>query len=161
MIPGSKKFNKKWLKRLNRRKGRERRQGFSVKRRMYLRQAQLMLNMTPHEMHVYRLLEELGIQFKPQKGFLIDGRIAIVDFMIDGWLIIEIDGCTHANPLQMSKDAIRDAHFIEEGYSVIRLTNKEASALTMDALSALIESAHMPMPTDPLESQFSAYCRHY
>jgi very-short-patch-repair endonuclease len=65
------------------------------------------------------LLQDAGIAAAVQVVIVGIGR---VDLLIDGWLIVEIDGSQHADPAQMRKDRARDAAAIRLGYRTIRLT---------------------------------------
>lgn len=65
------------------------------------------------------LLRDAGVHAEPQ--VVIPG-IGRVDLLVDGWLIIEVDGGQHADPAQMRKDRARDAAAIRLGYRTVRLT---------------------------------------
>jgi very-short-patch-repair endonuclease len=49
----------------------------------------------------------------------IDG-VGRVDLLVDGWLIIELDGGHHADPIAMRRDRARDAAAILRGYRTLR-----------------------------------------
>ncbi|MDH2443091.1 DUF559 domain-containing protein [Amnibacterium sp. CER49] len=66
------------------------------------------------------LLEEEGIECAVQVA--IDG-VGRVDLLIDGWLIVELDGAQHAEPTQMRKDRARDAAAVRQGYRTIRFAS--------------------------------------
>lgn len=63
------------------------------------------------------LLIEEGLQVQLQ--VTIDG-VGRVDLLIDGWLIIELDGAHHADPVSMRRDRARDAAAILRGYRTLR-----------------------------------------
>lgn len=65
------------------------------------------------------LLQSAGIMVELQVEIAGVGR---VDLLIDGWLIIEIDGGQHADPGQMRRDRARDGAAIRLGYRTVRLT---------------------------------------
>lgn len=65
------------------------------------------------------LLEDAGL--RPEVQVAIPG-IGRVDLLIDGWLIVELDGGQHADAAQMRRDRARDAAAIRLGYRTIRLS---------------------------------------
>ena len=46
--------------------------------------------------------------------------IGFVDFLLEGFLIVEIDGATHLEPRQVKKDRSRNNASILTGYAVLR-----------------------------------------
>lgn len=46
--------------------------------------------------------------------------IGIVDFLLEGFLIVEIDGGTHLEPRQVKKDRLRNNASTLTGYAVLR-----------------------------------------
>ena len=71
----------------------------------------------------------------PRKGVLYGGGIALdlqvkkppyrLDFLVDRWLIVEIDGATyHSSPEAVERDRQRDAFFVAQGYTVLRIAAK-------------------------------------
>jgi very-short-patch-repair endonuclease len=46
--------------------------------------------------------------------------IGIVDFLLEGFLIVEIDGGTHLEPRQVKKDRVRNNASTLTGYAVLR-----------------------------------------
>lgn len=46
--------------------------------------------------------------------------IGFVDFLLEGFLIVEIDGATHLEPRQVKKDRSRNNASILSGYAVLR-----------------------------------------
>lgn len=46
--------------------------------------------------------------------------IGIVDFLLEGFLIVEIDGGSHLEPRQVKKDRVRNNASTLTGYSVLR-----------------------------------------
>ncbi|MDQ1513415.1 MAG: hypothetical protein QOC59_1257, partial [Microbacteriaceae bacterium] len=63
------------------------------------------------------LLVEEGLEVRVQ--VTIDG-VGRVDLLVDGWLIIELDGGHHADPIAMRRDRARDAAAILRGYRTLR-----------------------------------------
>jgi len=61
----------------------------------------------------FKLLEKQGIKFKFQYKI----SVFRADFLIDGWLIFEIDGPLH----DKGRDGIRDAHLKQLGYETFRV----------------------------------------
>lgn len=157
-LPSRKKF-KKWRKSAAKLKRREAKLGFNLMRRLFMRKAELSLNMTRHELMVHRMLKKLKMKFKCQRGFIIDRQIVIVDFQVRK-TILEIDGANHASPAQAAKDAIRDATLRERGYTVIRILNEEVEHMTPVELHSLILNTESGRQAED-ERCFSAYCRNY
>ncbi len=48
-----------------------------------------------------------------------------VDFLVDGWLIIEADGASHGTAQQFASDRERDSFFVGNGYPVLRFTYRQ------------------------------------
>jgi very-short-patch-repair endonuclease len=65
------------------------------------------------------LLGEKGIRAEIQVR--IDG-VGRVDLLIDGWLIIEIEGGSHADLATMRRDRYRDAMAVQQGYRTLRFS---------------------------------------
>lgn len=51
--------------------------------------------------------------------------IGIVDFLLEGFLIVELDGSTHLHPKQVIKDRLRNNASALAGYAVLRYGYKE------------------------------------
>ncbi|MBP2442700.1 endonuclease domain-containing protein [Rhizobium leguminosarum] len=48
-----------------------------------------------------------------------------VDFLVDRWLVVEIDGAAwHSDPEAVERDRIRDEFFVANGFSVVRIPAK-------------------------------------
>lgn len=58
-----------------------------------------------------------GIQVQPQ--FYIDG-VGYMDLLLDGWLLVELDGRHHAEWKQVKKDHRRSNLSVVQGYTVLR-----------------------------------------
>lgn len=81
-------------------------------------------NMTQAERMLWYMIQgnALGQKFKRQ--YIIGD--CIVDFFCPlKKLIIEVDGGYHAEPKQIEDDALRQQWLEEQGFRVIRFTNKE------------------------------------
>jgi very-short-patch-repair endonuclease len=65
------------------------------------------------------LQHDAGIHAEIQVVLAGIGR---VDLLIDGWLIVEVDGAQHADPAQMRRDRARDAAAVRLGFRTVRLT---------------------------------------
>ncbi len=64
------------------------------------------------------------------EGWTVDIQVFIagvgrVDVLIDGWLVIELDGGTHAELRQMHVDRARDAELILLGYRYHRFDHPQ------------------------------------
>ncbi|MDF1478184.1 type IV toxin-antitoxin system AbiEi family antitoxin domain-containing protein [Leifsonia sp. H3M29-4] len=67
-----------------------------------------------------RRLRRLGLSIVQQAEVSGAGR---VDMVIDGWLVVEVDGRTyHQDPDAFEEDRRRDAELVARGYTVIRLS---------------------------------------
>ena len=79
--------------------------------------------MTEEEKHLwYDFLKKLPVTVHRQKVLYR----YIVDFYIaKEKLIIEIDGYQHGEEENQKKDKERDCYFIQNGYKVLRYTNKQ------------------------------------
>lgn len=87
-------------------------------------------------------LEDSGIKFIFQKGFIGGNNFCIADFYIPSVkLVIEIDGGYHRTPEQKLRDANKDDYYKSRGFSVLRLWNSEVE--TFD-LAYLIKSKAIP-----------------
>ena len=80
------------------------------------------------EMIYYKILQKEGIKFEFQYKI----SVFRADFLINGWLVFEIDGPDH----DKGRDGIRDAHLKQLGYQTFRVPAWLASA----SPSAVIES---------------------
>jgi very-short-patch-repair endonuclease len=68
-------------------------------------------------------------------------RIYIADFYIPRYrLIIELDGGYHDTPERKKYDGERDRWFLNRGYQVWRMTNKESEVLTVEDISAKLST---------------------
>ncbi|MEW1822294.1 DUF559 domain-containing protein [Arthrobacter sp. NPDC080031] len=58
-----------------------------------------------------------GIHVQPQ--FYLDG-VGYMDLLLDGWLLVELDGRSHAEWRQVKKDHRRNNSCVVQGYTVLR-----------------------------------------
>lgn len=74
------------------------------------------------------LLDKLGIPHEKQHVIYTDTSFYIVDiYLPDYHIVIEVDGDEHyATKLQQEKDARRTRYLYSKGYSLRRVTNKQA-----------------------------------
>ena len=83
----------------------------------------LRKRMTPAEVRLWsrlRALRELGFHFRRQAPI----GAFIVDFAcFDQKLVVEVDGDTHGEASQQSRDAARDAALTAGGFRVLRVPN--------------------------------------
>lgn len=105
------------------------------------RRAVLLKRSTEAETHIEAILKQLGERYMPQKGFFTPYRFFVVDFYLPkrGKLCLEIDGDYHKR--QPAYDRARDCFLKERrGFRVVRLTNAEAMALTIETIGAVISA---------------------
>lgn len=78
---------------------------------------------TPSERKLAAAMRKAGLRFGqevPVKGFT-------VDFLLDEWLIVEVDGETHLSSPRAAKDAKRQAALEASGFTVLRVPASELS----------------------------------
>lgn len=109
------------------------------------------LNMRPHN---GSLIAD-GIRLDFQVG---EGRYR-VDFLVNQWLVVEIDGAAyHSSPEARMRDAERDRFFEGLGYTVLRLPAKlvferPASAVDQVKSAVVVGKREVPLElTDPVKS---------
>ena len=83
----------------------------------------LRKNLTREERHLwYDFLKTYPIQFKRQYPI----GMYIVDFYCyKAKLIVELDGSQHCEPQQIEYDRIRTRYLQQQGYYVLRLSNRD------------------------------------
>lgn len=58
-------------------------------------------------------------------GVVIAG-VGEVDLVVDGWLVVELDGSTfHSDPWTFDQDRRRDRELVRRGYAVVRFTSND------------------------------------
>ena len=113
-----------------------------------VRARQLRQSMTPQEVKLWvhlRSWRKRGFHFRRQVPR--DGRI--LDFVcLRERLIVEIDGGQHNLESNAVRDNKRDAHFIRQGYKVLRFWNNEVDKNLGGVLQAIDEELrrHSPHP---------------
>lgn len=65
-----------------------------------------------------------------------------VDFLVDGWLIIEADGASHGTAQQFASDRERDSFFVGNGYPVLRFTYRQIVDQWPQTLRAISAALH-------------------
>jgi len=60
---------------------------------------------------------QAGIQVQPQVYL---ERVGYVDLLLDGWLVVELDGRHHAEWKQVQKDHRRNNESVLQGYTALR-----------------------------------------
>jgi very-short-patch-repair endonuclease len=113
----------------------------------------LRKHMTHEEVKLWIQLKHLnarGWNFRRQAP--TDGYI--LDFAEFDWkLIIEVDGSQHSEGKTKARDEIRDAHFVEKGFTVLRFWNNqinhEMDGVIDHILSVLPQSPLRPSGTSP------------
>lgn len=89
-----------------------------------------------------------GFDLKPKNGALFSDGLRLdlqveqgqyrADFMIDRWLVVEIDGAAwHSSDEAKANDARRDAYFESLGYTVLRIAAKIALYQPTNAISSV------------------------
>lgn len=87
------------------------------------------------ETFVRLMLRGLGCRFEPQVVIVGVGR---VDFLVDGWLIVECDSAQfHAGWAEQRNDRRRDAEAASQGYLVLRLIAEDIMWRPEAVLAAL------------------------
>jgi very-short-patch-repair endonuclease len=104
-----------------------------------------------------------AFKLAPQNGSLIakdlrldfqveEGRYR-VDFLVNEWLIVEIDGAAyHSSPEAMARDRIRDRHLEGLGYSVLRIPAKlafQSPVLTVAKVKEALAVGKRALPPPP------------
>ncbi len=79
-----------------------------------------------------------GIHVQPQ--FYLDG-VGYMDLLLDGWLLVELDGRHHADWRQVKKDHRRTNSSVVQGYTVLRYYYSdvvhEAEAMVAEVVAVL------------------------
>lgn len=82
-------------------------------------------------------LDQLELKYQFQKGFIKGKNFCIVDFYLPRphKICIEIDGGYHNDPEQIKRDINRTFYLEKQrGYKVIRFTNEEAEAFSLEQI---------------------------
>ncbi len=106
----------------------------------------LRQSMTPEEVKLWVQLRHFnarGFHFRRQVP--LDGYI--LDFAeFSHRLIIEVDGSQHAEPAGIQRDAVRDAHFAQHGFRVLRFWNIDINT-ALDGVMLKIEDVLRQAPS--------------
>jgi very-short-patch-repair endonuclease len=76
-------------------------------------------------MRLFHALNKAGIPFKTQIYIKTKHRDYLVDFLVSPNIIVEVDGKSHDLEMRQMKDALKDQHLTELGYTVIRFKDQE------------------------------------
>ena len=127
------------------------------KRTLPARVYKLRTNATPAERCYRGKLKKTGIEFKFQRGFIKGRGYAIVDFYVPSKkFCIEIDGKYHDTHEQRKKDEWRDNWLrTERKVSVIRISNEQAMAITVEDIKFLVRTGELRPLTVELKSVHS------
>ena|SRR4249919_1601201 len=107
---------------------------YSEKQKTFFhRRDKLRCNATPSELIFKQRLEDAGIRFFFQKGFLAGDFYCIVDFYLPKphKLAIEIDGPYHDQPDQQKKDWARTKYLNKRKVKVIRIKNEDVMSFDL------------------------------
>jgi very-short-patch-repair endonuclease len=94
------------------------------------RQKRLLAHRTWHERQFAERLTLAGIHFEEQ---VIIGCY-YADFLIDGKLVVELDGSQHAKQKAQRYDERRDAYMRQRGFRVIRIPNAMVNSFKLERL---------------------------
>jgi len=78
---------------------------------------------TPSEKRLAQALKKAGIRYQREVAV----KEFTVDFLISGWLILEVDGESHLTSDRIEKDAKRQRRLEDMGFTVIRIPAMELS----------------------------------
>jgi very-short-patch-repair endonuclease len=108
----------------------------------------LRKSMTPEEVKLWVQLKVLnGEGFHFRKQAPLDGYI--LDFAeFSQRLIVEVDGSQHGMPSGEGRDAVRDAHFQQAGFRILRFWNRDINT-SMDGVMTTILEALQATPSGP------------
>ena len=89
--------------------------------------ADLIQNPTKSELIFKKRLDDLGINYLFQKGFIKGDYHCIVDFYLPKpfKICIEIDGSIHDTEQQKARDQRKDEYLKSRGFKVIRIKNAD------------------------------------
>jgi very-short-patch-repair endonuclease len=78
---------------------------------------------TASELKLARALKKAGVCFERE----VPINRFIVDFLVDGWLVVEVDGWSHLTASRQLEDTKRQSELESWGFSVIRIPAMEIS----------------------------------
>jgi very-short-patch-repair endonuclease len=73
---------------------------------------------TRSEARLAQVLRKAGIRFRQE----VPVREFTVDFLIDDWLVVEVDGESHLTAKRMKNDAYRQKKIEDSGFTVLRVS---------------------------------------
>jgi len=91
---------------------------------------------TPSETIFRKRLDDAGIHYQFQKGFISGKFYCFVDFYLPSpkKICIEIDGGYHNTPEQQKKDFAKDQYLKGRKFKVIRIKNEDVSKFYLTTL---------------------------
>jgi very-short-patch-repair endonuclease len=91
----------------------------------FIRRKRLIENATPSELIFKKRLDDLGIKYIFQKGFIAGKNFCIVDFYLPKpyKLAIEIDGDSHNLPGQIKRDSNKEWYLSSRKIKTIHVKN--------------------------------------
>ena len=71
-----------------------------------------------------------GLRRKQVEGFRFRRQVILGDFIadfacVDARLVVEVNGATHSNDVEIARDAPRSSALAEQGDAILRFTNDE------------------------------------
>lgn len=87
-------------------------------------------------MEFKKKLDDFGIKYIFQKGFIQGTLTCIVDFYIPSphKICIEIDGGYHDTKTQKKKDKYRDDYLRKRGFNVVRIKNEDVKDFNIKSI---------------------------
>jgi very-short-patch-repair endonuclease len=100
------------------------------------RRISLINRATKEELIIKQKLEDSGIKFIFQKGFIAGNNFCIADFYIPRpyRIVIEIDGEYHKSVSQLKRDKQKDLYYKSRGFKIIRMLNKDVYSFSISSL---------------------------
>ena len=99
--------------------------------------------------------DSLNFALPPDLVSELQKNLLSVDFLINGCLIVEIDGDSHYSEDGIARDAVRTAFLAGEGYRLLRFSNLEVMENEEAVYLAVVEAlgASGPTPSRPPPSR--------
>ena len=109
-----------------------------------LRRSQsLRKQMTKEERHLwYDFLKTYPVQFKRQYPV---GPYFADFFCYQAKLVVELDGSQHCEPDEINYDNRRTAYIQQQGYAVLRISNRDVMSQFRSVCEAIDATVHMRM----------------
>lgn len=94
------------------------------------------------------LVTQLGL--RPRRGILLNSQMRCelqvridsyrVDFLVDGWLVVEIDGAEyHSSPEAIARDQARDEFLCAQRYRVLRIPARKVFKTPKEAVQSVLD----------------------